>query len=75
MNTNWGKRSVTLDLSQEDGRDTLRRLLETADVLVENFRPTVMPGFGFAPDDVVAAHPRLVYAAVRGFPSSSIRVR
>ena len=71
VNTNWGKRSVTLDLSQEEGRDTLRRLLDTADVLIENFRPGVMPGFGFAPDDVIAAHPRLIYTAVRGFPSGS----
>ncbi len=71
VNSNWGKRSVALDLSQEEGRDTLRRLLETADVLVENFRPAVMPGFGFAPDDVVAQYPRLIYAAVRGFPSGS----
>ena len=71
VNSNWGKRSVTLDLSRDEGRDTLRRLLATADVLVENFRPTVMPGFGFAPEDVVAEHPRLIYAAVRGFPSGS----
>jgi crotonobetainyl-CoA:carnitine CoA-transferase CaiB-like acyl-CoA transferase len=71
VNSNWGKRSVTLDLSDGEGRGTLRRLLATADVLVENFRPMVMPGFGFAPDDVVAQYPRLVYAAIRGFPSGS----
>ena len=71
VNTNWGKRSVELDLAGDDGRATLHRLLADADVLVENFRPAVMPGFGFAPDDVVARYPRLVYAAVRGFPSSS----
>jgi crotonobetainyl-CoA:carnitine CoA-transferase CaiB-like acyl-CoA transferase len=71
VNTNWGKRSVALDLGSDDGRAILRRLLESADVLVENFRPGVMAGFGFAPDDVVARYPRLVYASIRGFPSSS----
>jgi crotonobetainyl-CoA:carnitine CoA-transferase CaiB-like acyl-CoA transferase len=71
VNTNWGKRSVELDLAGDEGRATLHRLLAAADVLVENFRPSVMPGFGFAPDDVIARYPRLVYAAVRGFPSGS----
>jgi crotonobetainyl-CoA:carnitine CoA-transferase CaiB-like acyl-CoA transferase len=71
VNTNWGKRSVALDLTTDEDKAIFRRLLATADVLVENFRPTVMPGFGFAPEDVVAEHPRLVYAAIRGFPSGS----
>jgi crotonobetainyl-CoA:carnitine CoA-transferase CaiB-like acyl-CoA transferase len=71
VNTNWGKRSVALDLSDADGRATLHRLLADADVLVENFRPSVMPAFGFPPDDVIAQYPRLIYAAVRGFPSGS----
>jgi crotonobetainyl-CoA:carnitine CoA-transferase CaiB-like acyl-CoA transferase len=71
VNTNWGKRSVALDLTNDDDKQAFRKLLATADVLVENFRPTVMPGFGFAPEDVVAQHPRLVYAAIRGFPSGS----
>ena len=71
VNTNWGKRSIAVDFSQAEGRETLRRLLETADVLVENFRPAVMAGFGFAPEEVVAQYPRLIYAAVRGFPGGS----
>src|SRR3954454_1024681 len=71
VNTNWGKRSVALDLGTEQDKDVFRKLLAEADVLVENFRPNVMPGFGFAPEDVVAQHPRLVYAAIRGFPSGS----
>ena len=71
VNTNWGKRSIALDFEQEGDRATLRRLVATADVLVENFRPTVMPRLGFAPDDLVREHPRLIYAALRGFPSDS----
>ena len=40
-------------------------------MLVENFRATVMPSFGFTPDDVTARYPRLIYAAVRGFPTGT----
>ena len=71
VNTNWGKRSIALDFEQEGDRATLRKLVATADVLVENFRPTVMPRLGFAADDLVREHPRLIYAALRGFPSDS----
>src|SRR5438067_12848095 len=65
VNTNWGKRSVALDLSDDNGRAVLHRLLEAADVLVENFRPLVMPGLGLAPDDLLSRYQRLVYAAIR----------
>jgi crotonobetainyl-CoA:carnitine CoA-transferase CaiB-like acyl-CoA transferase len=71
VNTNWGKRSVALDFNDPADLDVLRKLVATADVLVENFRPTVMPGFGFVPEELVAQHPRLIYAALRGFPSDS----
>jgi crotonobetainyl-CoA:carnitine CoA-transferase CaiB-like acyl-CoA transferase len=71
VNTNWGKRSVALDLSGDEGRATLHRLLATADVLVENFRPGTMANFGLGPDDVLARYPQLIYASVRGFPSGS----
>src|SRR3954466_8613376 len=47
VNTNWGKRSIARDFDDEDDRITLRRLIATADVLVENFRPAVMPKLGF----------------------------
>ncbi|HEY3669670.1 MAG TPA: CoA transferase [Acidimicrobiia bacterium] len=71
VNTNWGKRSIALDFEVEADRDVLRKLIATADVLVENFRPAVMPKLGFRAEDLVAEHPRLVYAAIRGFPSDS----
>src|SRR3954449_12505817 len=63
VNTNWGKRSIALDFEQEDDRITLRRLIATADVLVENFRPAVMPKLGFGADSLLAEHPDLIYAA------------
>jgi crotonobetainyl-CoA:carnitine CoA-transferase CaiB-like acyl-CoA transferase len=71
VNTNWGKRSIALDFNDADDLDTLHKLVATADVLVENFRPTVMPAFGFVADELVDEHPRLIYAALRGFPSNS----
>ncbi len=71
VNTNWGKRSIALDLRADDDKHVLEQLIARADVLVENFRPGVMPGLGFAPDAVCTAHPRLVYAAIHGFPSTS----
>src|ERR1700704_7017300 len=43
VNTNWGKRSIALDFDLAADLETLRRLIATADVLVETFRPTVMP--------------------------------
>jgi crotonobetainyl-CoA:carnitine CoA-transferase CaiB-like acyl-CoA transferase len=71
VNTNWGKRSIALDFNDDADRGTLRKLIATADVLVENFRPAVMPGLGFPAEELLAEHPRLIYAAIRGFPSDS----
>jgi crotonobetainyl-CoA:carnitine CoA-transferase CaiB-like acyl-CoA transferase len=71
VNTNWGKRSVALDLNDDADKATFARLVAHADVVVENFRPNVMPGLGFAADDLVARHPRLIYVAIRGFPAGS----
>ena len=71
VNTNWGKRSVALDYANAADLEVLERLIATADVLIENFRPSVMPRFGLSADVLLERHPRLIYAAVRGFPSSS----
>jgi crotonobetainyl-CoA:carnitine CoA-transferase CaiB-like acyl-CoA transferase len=71
VNTNWGKRSIALDFDRDEDIETLRRLVATADVLVENFRPGVMPKLGFGADELLREYPRLVYAAIRGFPSTS----
>jgi CoA:oxalate CoA-transferase len=67
LSLNAGKRSLTLDLKAPRGKEVFRRLLETADVLVENFRPGVMARLGLAYDDVKALNPRLVYCAISGF--------
>jgi CoA:oxalate CoA-transferase len=64
---NAGKKSVTLNLKKAEGKDVLKRLVESADVLVENFRPGVMARLGLAYKDLAAVNPRLVYCAISGF--------
>ncbi|MGB0102177.1 MAG: CoA transferase [Nocardioides sp.] len=61
------KRTVALSLSTPAGADVLRRLVATADVLVENFRPGTLERWGLSPDDLRAANPGLVIARITGF--------
>lgn len=67
---NRNKRSVTLDLKTEDGRAALYRLLETADVFVENMRPGVRNRLGCSDADLDRINPRLVKASISGFGQS-----
>jgi crotonobetainyl-CoA:carnitine CoA-transferase CaiB-like acyl-CoA transferase len=62
-----GKRTVVLDLKSAEGLDAMQRLLEDADVLVENFRPGTLERLGLAPDLLLARNPRLVITRVSGF--------
>lgn len=64
---NRNKRSIRLDLRQDDGRHVLRRLIERADVLVENFRPGAFARLGFTDDDLVRLNDRLVHLAISGY--------
>ncbi|GAB3213819.1 CaiB/BaiF CoA transferase family protein [Marinactinospora thermotolerans] len=64
---NAGKRSITVDLKDERGKEVLRRLVRTADVLVENFRPGVLERLGFGADVLRRLNPGLVYCAISGF--------
>ncbi len=65
--TNLGKRGITLDLGQPDGLALAKRLIETADVVTENFTPTVMEGFGLAYDQVRALNPSVVMLRLPAF--------
>lgn len=64
---NAGKRSVVLDLKSDTGKQAFCRLVESADVLIENFRPGVMDRLGVGYEVLKASNPRLIYAAISGF--------
>jgi formyl-CoA transferase len=61
------KRSVALDLKAPEAQDIVRQLAAEADVLIENFRPGAMEGWGLGPDDLLARNPRLVMLRVSGY--------
>jgi crotonobetainyl-CoA:carnitine CoA-transferase CaiB-like acyl-CoA transferase len=61
------KRSVTLNLRTERGQQLAKGLAESADVVLENFRPGTMEKWGLGPEDVQRANPRVVYARVSGY--------
>ncbi len=61
------KKSVTLDLKTEKGRELVKELLKGADVVVENFRPGVIEKWGLAPDDLKPFNPGLIYARISGY--------
>ena len=67
MSINRGKRSMTLNLKTDAGKEVLRRLVKDADVLVENFRPGVMEKLGFGWQTLHEMNPRLVYASSSGY--------
>jgi crotonobetainyl-CoA:carnitine CoA-transferase CaiB-like acyl-CoA transferase len=64
---NRNKRGVVIDLKTAGGARVLRRLLRTADILVENFAPGVMQRLGFAYEDLRADNPGLIYCSLSGF--------
>jgi crotonobetainyl-CoA:carnitine CoA-transferase CaiB-like acyl-CoA transferase len=70
---NRNKRSVTLDLKSETGRDAARRLCFSADVVIENFRPGVMAKFGLDRETLAKEKPALVYCSVSAFGQTGPR--
>lgn len=64
---NRNKRGLALDLRTEEGRDILRKLLATADVLIEGFRPGFLDKIGFSYDSVSRSNPGLIYCSITGF--------
>jgi crotonobetainyl-CoA:carnitine CoA-transferase CaiB-like acyl-CoA transferase len=61
------KKSVTLDLKSQRGRELAGQLLATADVVVENFRPGLMESWGLGPEDMKPRNPGLIYARISGY--------
>lgn len=64
---NANKRSLTLNLKTDEGKEIFRSLVKTADVLVENFRPGVLPRLGFSYEELCKINPKLIYCAISGF--------
>ena len=69
---NRNKRSVALDLKSPEGREGLERLLESADVFMEGFRPGTMKRLGFGPEEVAERWPKVVYASISGFGQTGV---
>ncbi len=61
------KKCITLDLKTERGRTVARQLIDKADVLVENFRPGVLEGWGLGPEQFKQSNPGLVFARISGY--------
>ena len=67
VNNNRNKRSMSIDLKTPAGRDVLHRLVDTADVFVQNFRPGVMARLGIDADDLCKRRPELIYVSMSGW--------
>ncbi|UUV31663.1 formyl-CoA transferase [Amycolatopsis roodepoortensis] len=64
---NANKRSITLNMKSEQGKQVFERLVSSVDVLVENFGPGVVDRFGYPWDRLAELNPRLIYASIKGF--------
>jgi crotonobetainyl-CoA:carnitine CoA-transferase CaiB-like acyl-CoA transferase len=73
LSINRNKESVTVDFKQADGKAILQRLLATADVVVENFRPGTLDDAGFGATDVTEQFPRLIYCSISGYGQTGPR--
>src|SRR5712691_5524275 len=67
LSINRNKRSIGLNLKSPEGKDVLWKLIDRADVLVENFRPGVLEKLGFGYDAVSSRNPRIIYASISGY--------
>ena len=67
LSVNRNKKSLTLNLKDDTAKEVLWQLIETADIIVENFRPGAAKRLGFGYDDVAARRPEMIYATISGF--------
>ena len=64
------KQSITLNLKSETGRHVLRQLVQTADILIENYRPGALEALGLGYEDLAALNPELIYCSISAFGST-----
>ena len=67
MMMNRNKRGIALDLKHPDGKAVLNKLLETADVLIENYRKGTMEKLGFGYEEISKTYPKIIYCEISGF--------
>ncbi len=70
LNMNRNKRSITIDLKSDEGREIFYALARTADVIVENYRPGTMKKLGIDYDTISKINPGIIYASISGFGQS-----
>ncbi|MGY4256656.1 crotonobetainyl-CoA:carnitine CoA-transferase CaiB-like acyl-CoA transferase [Bradyrhizobium sp. USDA 4516] len=75
ISSNRGKRSLSIDIKEPSGREILTRLLDQADVLVQNFRPGTMERLGLGPKKLRERNPRLIYVSISGVGDSGPYVK
>lgn len=72
---NGGKRGLSVDLKTQEGREVVARLAESADILMEQFRPGVMDRLGLGYEALRALNPRLIYCSISGYGQSGPRAQ
>src|SRR5271154_2735429 len=70
LSTNRSKKSIQVSTRKPEGRAVLQRLLDSADIVVDNFRPGVMDALGFGYDKLAARNPRIIACSISGFGSN-----
>src|ERR1700682_2907848 len=70
LSTNRSKKSVQISTKAPEGRAALQRLIDVADVVIDNFRPGVMEAIGFGYDQIAARNPRVIGCSISGFGAS-----
>ncbi len=72
ISINRNKKSVTLNLKEEKGKEILREFIKVSDVITENFRPGTMEKLGFSYEEVIKINPNIIYATICGFGKDSV---
>ncbi|CAN5189225.1 CoA transferase [soil metagenome] len=75
ISSNRGKRSLSIDVKSEAGREVMAKLVAQSDVLVQNFRPGTTERLGLGPDELRKKHPRLIYVSISGVGDSGPYVK
>ena len=71
MSLNKSKRSVTIDLKTEEGKEIVYKMVEQSDIFVQNFLPKVTEKLGLDYESLKVINPKLIYASVSGYPHHS----